>query len=297
MPDKSLLPIDAIAAQRWAAHAHTESAWLHDEVARRMAERLAWIRVPVQRWAHWEPVLGGAQARQWLAAQYPDAECFEVLAQAQTAQAAIKTEEKKWWHRLVPGGASAPKVHVVAEPPEAAMQLVWANMQAHQASDPAALLADWLRALEVGGFLMFSCLGPDSLRELRGLYAELGWPPPAHDFTDMHDWGDRLVTAGFADPVMDMEPLTLTFATPERLLAELRGLGRNLHPERHPALRTPAWRARLLAAMDRRLRPGPGEPLTLTFELIYGHAIRPAPRPPQAPMRFTRRRGESPAGA
>jgi malonyl-CoA O-methyltransferase len=61
---------------------------------------------------------------------------------------------------------------------------------------------------------MFSCLGPDTLRELRALYAALGWPPPAHEFTDMHDWGDMLVASGFAEPVMDMERITLSFATP-----------------------------------------------------------------------------------
>ena len=58
---------------------------------------------------------------------------------------------------------------------------------------PQALIAQWHRALAVDGFLMFSCLGPDTLRELRALYRALGWPPPAHDFTDMHDWGDMLV--------------------------------------------------------------------------------------------------------
>jgi malonyl-CoA O-methyltransferase len=160
------------------------------------------------------------------------------------------------------------------------MQLVWANMLAHQAADPAALLADWHRALAADGFVMFSCLGPDTLRELRALYAAAGWPPPAQEFTDLHDWGDQLIAAGFAEPVMDMERLTLTYETPARLLAELRELGRNQHPARHAALRTPAWRERLEQALDRRLRPASGGPLGLTFEIIYGHALKPAPRHP-----------------
>jgi malonyl-CoA O-methyltransferase len=62
---------------------------------------------------------------------------------------------------------------------------------------------------------MFSCFGPDTLRELREhLPVALGWPAPAHEFTDMHDWGDMLAQAGFAEPVMDMERITLTFPTP-----------------------------------------------------------------------------------
>jgi malonyl-CoA O-methyltransferase len=87
----------------------------------------------------------------------------------------------------------------------------------------------------------------------------------------MHDWGDMLAAAGFAEPVMDMERIVLTFETPERLLMELRGLGRNLHPERFSGLRGRQWHAQLLEAVAKM-------PLQLTFEVIYGHAFKPAPR-------------------
>ena len=96
----------------------------------------------------------------------------------------------------------------------------------------------------------------------------------------MHDWGDMLVHAGFAEPIMDMERITLTFATPQRLLQELRGLGRNLHPQRFAALRGRNWRARLEQALAQRLADaGADGQLALTFEIIYGHAFRPVARP------------------
>ena len=98
---------------------------------------------------------------------------------------------------------------------------------------------------------MFSCLGPDTLRELRSLYRSLGWPPPGHDFTDMHDWGDMLVHAGFAEPVMDMERITLTWETPQQVLDELRELGSNLHPDRFAALRGKEWKRQLHDEMTR----------------------------------------------
>ncbi|MDR2991856.1 MAG: biotin synthase, partial [Burkholderiaceae bacterium] len=63
-----------------------------------------------------------------------------------------------------------------------------------------------------------------------------------------------------------------------RLLAELRGLGRNLHPARFAGLRTRAWRERLHAELETALRAGAGQPLALTFEIIYGHALAPQPR-------------------
>jgi malonyl-CoA O-methyltransferase len=99
--------------------------------------------------------------------------------------------------------------------------------------------------------------------------------------TDMHDWGDMLAQTGFADPVMDMERITLTFATPRRLLQELRGLGRNLHPGRFAALRGRGGLARLEQALARALADERhGGQLALTFEIIYGHAIKSAPRAP-----------------
>jgi malonyl-CoA O-methyltransferase len=97
----------------------------------------------------------------------------------------------------------------------------------------------------------------------------------------MHDWGDMLVAAGYAEPVMDMERLTLTYVSPQRLLAELRELGRNLQPQRFAGLRGRGWQQRLLQALS-ELGGGSDTdaPLALTFEVIYGHALKPQPKLP-----------------
>ncbi|MCK9516007.1 MAG: biotin synthase [Ottowia sp.] len=268
--------IDPVASGRWLAQRALHSPWLHEEVARRMAERLSWIQLPVQRWVHWEPEGDGSHARALVAARYPQATCFE-LAAAPSGAATTASRAPQWWQRLRRGHERARPARGTAAP-EGGSQLVWANMLLHHSADPRALMSAWLHALDPDGFLMFSCLGPDTLRELAALYEAMGWPPPVSDFTDMHDWGDQLFRIGFAEPVMDMEHITLTFETPARLLQELRGLGRNLHPQRFSGLRTPAWRKRLDAALDQALRPAPGAPLTLTFEVIYGHALRPLQR-------------------
>jgi malonyl-CoA O-methyltransferase len=142
-------------------------------------------------------------------------------------------------------------------------------------------LRQWHAALAVDGYVMFSCLGPDSLQELRHLYAQNGWPPPSHSFTDMHDWGDLLVQAGFAEPVMDMERITLTYPDASAVLADLRDLGRNLSPSRHPVCRSRAWGQGLQQAMaspDSPLLSTQAGRLKLTFEVIYGHAFKPTPR-------------------
>ena len=243
------------------------SPWLHEEVARRMEERLAWIKLQPEHWAHWAPVQGGLETHKLLTQRYPQAGCFMVETHKAHAIYAEKTITKPWWQPARWTG----KTTRFEMPGEGAVDMLWANMALHMAADPQALMAQWHRTLAVDGFVMFSCLGPDTLQELRGFYQALGWPAPSHEFTDMHDWGDMLASAGFAEPVMDMERITLTFESPQRLLQELRGLGRNLHPQRFAGLRGRQWRDQLHQALAKA-------PLQLTFEIIYGHAFKPKPR-------------------
>jgi malonyl-CoA O-methyltransferase len=138
------------------------------------------------------------------------------------------------------------------------------------------LIERWHGLLRVDGFVMFSCLGPGTLRELRALYARLGWPAPTPGFIDMHDLGDMLVHAGFADPVMDQETLTLQWDSPGALLAELRSLGTNAAPDRIAGLRTPRWRERLERELESLA--GPDGKIGMSFEVAYGHAFKAGPR-------------------
>jgi malonyl-CoA O-methyltransferase len=239
-----------------------------------MQERLAFIKLQPTHWAAWEPVRSGLEALRQVAARYTAARWHAVVTQPQellVAQAALQTPWWRWsrWTRPVVFSADAPQTPV---------QMVWANMLLHQSVDPQALIAQWHRALAVDGFLMFSCLGPDTLRELRQAFEAQAWPAPAHEFTDMHDWGDMLVEAGFAEPVMDMERITLSYTSPERALAELRDLGRNFHVQRFAGLRGRRWHAQLLEVLQTLARPDEDGRLVLTFEVVYGHALKPQPR-------------------
>jgi malonyl-CoA O-methyltransferase len=91
----------------------------------------------------------------------------------------------------------------------------------------------------------------------------------------MHDWGDMLLQAGFAQPIMDMEHITLTYASAEDLLRELRTLGRNLHPYRFAGLRGRAWHDQLLRGLQAKLSsPAHQGRLAVTFEVVYGHAFK-----------------------
>ncbi len=266
--------LDPRAVARWQQAAPLASPWLHEEVASRMLDRLQWITLKPGAWAHWGAVRGGLKAHGDLSLRYPRAACFVAEPLARNTRQAMAELAVPWWN---PARWGRPQLHF-EQPPPAGVDMLWANMALHEAADPQALLAQWHKALRAGGFLMFSCLGPDTARELRDLYKDLGWPPAGHDLTDMHDWGDMLVQAGFAEPVMDMERIVLTYETPARLLQELAELGRNFHPARFAGLRSRAWKARLESLLSERMPRAADGRLALTFEVIYGHALKPQPK-------------------
>src|SRR5690606_3301381 len=128
------------------------------------------------------------------------------------------------------------------------------------------LFQESARVLRPGGAVAFSTLGPDSLRELRGAWSAVDDDTHVHPFLDLHPLGDMLLAAGLADPVVDVERLTLSYGSPQRLLAELRGMGaRNAWPTRRRGMTgSGRWR-RFVDALE---AAGQGGRWTLTLELV-----------------------------
>ena len=266
--------VDPVAARAALRRIARDAAlpWLHGEIARRLVERLAPMRVEPRRIVEWWASAGGGD--DLLRAAYPHAERVAVEPDRASAARRRAAARRPWWSF---GTAAATVFDESASDAEIGRaQLVWANMALHLVVDPPALFARWQRLLDIDGVAAFSCLGPGTLRELRDLYAANGWPAPTPGFIDMHDLGDMLVDAGFADPVLDQETITLRWKSAEALLAELRALGGNTAPGRHPGLRTPAWRQRLRDALAERADVDGS--IGLTVEVAYGHGFKAAPR-------------------
>lgn len=159
----------------------------------------------------------------------------------------------------------------------ASIDLVWSNMALHWAPDPLAVLREFHRVLAPGGLLMFSAPGPDTLAELR----QAAGKARVHAFADMHDLGDLLLAAGFAEPVMDAERLTLVYPDAAALLADLRGSGQTSALSRasgapRQGLAGRGFRARLDEGLRAALRDGV---LPVAVEAVYGHAWRAGERP------------------
>ena len=162
----------------------------------------------------------------------------------------------------------------------ASMDLVVSNL-ALQWCDPPSVFAEVRRVLRPGGLFMFTTFGPDTLRELRDAWRAADSAPHVHAFIDMHDLGDMLMRAHFADPVMDMETFTLTYSGVLDVMRDIKHLGaHNAALTRARGLTGKARFARFRAAYEACAREGK---IPATYETVYGHAWAPETESPRSP--------------
>jgi malonyl-CoA O-methyltransferase len=158
----------------------------------------------------------------------------------------------------------------------ASVDLVWSNLALQWVNDLDHAFGEFHRVLKPGGLLMFSTFGPDTLKELRAAFSTVDRHTHVSSFVDLHDIGDILVKRGYADPVMDMEPFTLTYPDVRALMRDLKAIGaHNATQDRAQGL---TGRARLVAVAEAYEPLRRDRKLPATFEVIYGHAWKPLPR-------------------
>ncbi len=259
-----------------AAASYDSAAVLAREVGLRLAERLDCVKIAPRRFADIGCATGGGVRT--LMRRYPEALPLAVdfavpmltAVQAHAKKPGLRGQWERWRGRA-PRCVNAD----VRTLPLASnsLDLVWSNLMLHWLPAPAGLqaaFAELNRVLAVGGLLHFALLGPDTLKELRAAAAKVSAGGTAPAFLDMHDIGDMLMAAGFGDPVMEMEMLTLTYSSPRGFLADQRHLG-----ARDGLLGRQGWRdwRRIFAAWERV-----NGVLPARFEIVYGHAWKVAPR-------------------
>ena len=252
-----------------AAAGYDAVAVLQREIASRMLERLDYVRIEPQRVL--DLGCGTGFSLTALAERYPKshllgADLSEPMLRAGRGQ-------RSRVHRMLPFLRSRKSALLAADAlalPFAAntQGMVWSNLMLLWLDDAQPALREMLRVLKVGGLLMFSTFGPDTLKELRSSFSD-GY---AHTqrFADLHDYGDLLLECGFSDPVMDMEVLTMTYPNLDGLLRELRQCGAScaMHERRHGLMGRSTWSA-ARANYERLAQDGR---LPATFEVVYGHA-------------------------
>ncbi len=224
-----------------------------------------------------------------LSARYPEAFvvgldlAYAMLDSARRRVAATQASERSLFTRLLGTRARARRDPALVcgdacrlPLASGAVDLVWSNLTLQWINDTSAAFGEFHRVLRVGGLLMFTTFGPDTLKELRAAFAGVDNATHVSRFIDMHDVGDMLVQAGFADPVMDMETITLTYADAKTMMRELKAIGaHNATVGRPRGLTGRARWSRVLAALEAFRRDGR---LPATYEVVYGHAWKPEPR-------------------
>jgi malonyl-CoA O-methyltransferase len=252
-----------------AAPRYADASRLEAEVGARMLERLDYVKIAPKRLL--DAGCGPAREARALGARYADAElvlldlALPMLRLARRAGGVLS----RLLGRRRPLAVCADLERLPLRP--ASMELAWSNMALHWAGDPLAAIREFHRVLAPEGLLMFSTLGPDTLKELRAVAGAAR----VHAFADMHDIGDMLVAAGFAAPVMDAERITLSYAGATALLADLRASGQTCALAARPrGLAGKGFLSALTGGLEAQRLEGR---LEATFEVVYGHAWKAAP--------------------
>jgi len=248
-----------------AAARYDQAAVLPREIGARLLERLDYVRL-VPRVVVDVGCATGITAVPLLK-RYRQA--VVVALDNAPAMLAVARRRAPWFRRLrcVCGDAEALPLA------DASCDLVFSNLALHW-WDLERTVAELRRVLRPGGLLLFSTLGPDTLMELRRSWAAADDYIHVHAFVDMHDVGDALVRAALADPVVDMERITLTYRDVNALMADLKTLGAgNVAAGRPPGL-TGKGRFQAMRAAYEQYRTEVGL-LPATFEVVYGHAWAP----------------------
>lgn len=258
-----------------AAGSYDTVAVLQREIASRMLERLDYVKIDPRCVV--DLGCGTGAGLSALGERYPRARIVGIDAsEAMLRVGSVQRSRLRWMLPFLRGPKSAMLLAADAQSlplKSGATGLIWSNLMLHWLIDPLAAFREMHRALEVGGLLMFSTFGPDTLKELRTCFAD-GY---AHtqSFSDMHDYGDQLIECGFSDPVMDVERLTMTYPSLDVLFSELRRNGSTcaMGQRRRGLMGRHAWKAACDAYEKVRVEGR----LPVTFEVVHGHAWKAEP--------------------
>jgi len=256
-----------------AAADYDAAAVLQREVCVRMLEKLDYIKL---RPAHLLDVGSGTGwGTRQLSERYPQAEITALDIALGMLRAARGSAS--WWQKLFRGKHENYVCADVEALPLAAhsMEMVWSNLTMQWCNDLPATFSELNRVIKTEGLLMFSTFGPDTLQELRIAFRGVDGYNHLNRFADMHDIGDMLVAAGFADPVMEMEKIILTYDDARAVMQDLKRIGaHNATAGRAPGMLGKTRWAQIVHNYETLRRDGK---LPTTFEIIYGHAWKPEP--------------------
>lgn len=205
---------------------------------------------------------------------------FNVPISTGVWRGAIMPEERGSWIGADSVGSIAPGARLLFDDEaapfgDATLDAFVSVLTLHAVNDLPGALAQIRRCLKPGGVFMAALFGGRTLQELKLAFAEAelevdgGVSPRVAPFVDVRDAGGLLQRTGFVEPVADIDTVTVEYAHPLKLLADLRGMGEtNVLVERRRTFlkRRVLQRACELYAKESGDNDGR---VTATFELLY----------------------------
>ena len=171
------------------------------------------------------------------------------------------------------------------------LNLIVSSLALHWVNDLIGALVQMRLALAPDGLFMGAMLGGATLTELRGclLAAEVeingGAGPRVSPFADAADGAAILQRAGFAQPVIDTDLVTVRYDHPLKLLADLRAMGETNALFERP--KAPLTRRALARACElyvqRHAAPDGKVPATFEILTLTGWAPHPDQQKPLRP--------------
>jgi len=258
--------LDKVAVRRSfdaAADAYDEHSVLQHEVAKRLLQRLGWLKIQSENIL--DIGAGTGKSTDALMKRFPKARVYALDLSVQMLGHAKK---QGWlWHRpqLICGDSQ----HLPVA--GASMNLIFSSLSLQWCNEPDRVFGEIRRVLKQDGAVLFSSFGPDTLKELRASWRAVDEHPHVHTFMDMHDIGDLMVYAGLQEPVMSREEITLTYTDVHAVMRDLKYIGAsNALQTRSRGLMGKGKFQRLVSAYEEwRLSDGH---LPATYEVIYGTA-------------------------
>ena len=246
-----------------AANTYDAAAVLQQEVASRLVDRLEYIKINPSRAL--DVGSGTGFITKDLLKRYPKSQVVSLdlafnMVQKSRAQGS-------WLRKPHAVCADAEQLPLKAD----CTDLILSSLMLQWSNDVDALFRGFHHVLAPNGLLLFSTFGPDTLKEMRQSWEQVDQQPHTSTFADMHEVGDALLEAGFINPVMDMEMITMTYQTVRQLMRDLKNIGAsNTHHQRQKGLMGKVK----LHAFEQAYHTFKTEEglLPATWEIIYGHA-------------------------